>query len=171
MNKFKVVCASPINGSLGVRLWGVANDGRLVTTSQLNNTSHWGDWDDKEWKGAPENIVDLAAVPNRSGSEMSLWARTADNILHCRSQSTIGVWGEWLPKESVSPGKGWLGAPPLTCMCVGLMANGRAFWGFGEDKQLWVTYEDANQKWVDWYTKGWTASEGTPQNMRALFHL
>jgi hypothetical protein len=152
-----------------MQFWGVANDGHLYTTRQQLQKLEWEKWE--EWKHTPKNIVELAAVLDRSGSYMTLWARTEDKILHLRSQKQFGGWGEW--SVPPAPGKGWLGANPLTCMCAGLMAwdqRGKAIWGAGEDGNLWTTYETPATGWSPWYiwVKANPKDDKQPQGITAL---
>jgi phosphatidylserine/phosphatidylglycerophosphate/cardiolipin synthase-like enzyme len=142
MNKFKVVCATQVEGEL-MQFWGVAEDGRLFSTLQNGLYAGWEEW--KECSGAPQDIIALTAAPARNGN-ISLWALTADHVLHCTWQTPGQLkWVPWVAS--------WLGAPKLTCMCACLMgstAHGRYFSGWGEDGHLYTTYENP----------GWTTPWG-----------
>jgi hypothetical protein len=160
MHKFKVVCATQLELPSGMQLWGVSQDARLLTTLQKRPNAPWEAWSECAlWSAAPTprtapwDISALAAAPNPDGY-MSLWALTADHVLHCQSQLPNGQRG-WSDRDYP---KGWWNAPKLTCMCAGVMGwsmRGRCFWGVGEDGQLWVTYEDLATgplgRWVKFY--------------------
>ena len=164
MDKLNVVCATQLGAPFGMQLWGVGEDGLLYSTLQKTPSAPWGKW--SACSGAPQQIIALTAAPARTGNppSMSLWALTADHVLHCTWQipgQTPGQlkWGPW-----VAP---WLGAPKLTCMCAGLMgspANGRYFSGWGEDGFLYTTFEKPGwYPWAKWTTglpKG--ASQSNP---------
>jgi hypothetical protein len=69
MNKFKVVCATPLGGSLGMQLWGVAvggaKKGRLFSTLQKQSSGPWEEW--SECSEAPANLFALTAAQNVQG--------------------------------------------------------------------------------------------------------
>jgi hypothetical protein len=183
-NRFVVVCATQLESKGGMQFWGVTEAGRLVSARQRLTNGPWIWEDDWAGPGTPAtNIKALTAAPARNGY-MSLWACTADGVLHCKSQTSFTAWGEWS-----NPDTGWWPnpkSPKLTrIMCAGLMGwkdpamgdpkwpkRGRAFWGVGEDGNLWVTYEDLDGSgWVPWYVwndKNTPGQMPNPENITAL---
>src|ERR1700737_641703 len=104
MNKFKVVCATQLGGSLGMQLWGVAENGRLFSTLQKRPNAPWEEW--SECSGAPQHIITLTAASARNGC-MSLWALDPNGVLHCTSHTSVGV-DNWVWSD---PKYGWWPIP------------------------------------------------------------
>jgi phosphatidylserine/phosphatidylglycerophosphate/cardiolipin synthase-like enzyme len=165
VDKFKIVCAAQLGGSLGMQLWGVAQNGDLFSTFQNRPNGPWEKW--SQWAG--QGILGLAAAPNGRG-EVSLWA-LVDGFIFATSQKSVGDvnWGWSKPGPAYDPSRagdppgGWRspGGIPMRlaeiCACEPSYkgTSGRQLWAFGRDLRLYSTYETnrLDGGWCPW--KSW----------------
>jgi phosphatidylserine/phosphatidylglycerophosphate/cardiolipin synthase-like enzyme len=150
--------------------WGVGEDGKLWVTYEAiddplkNPLGGWTGW--YQWDVPPggSRIIALTTAVNGNGA-MSLWALTADHVLHCKSQRTAeDAWPDpWVAH--------WWNAPKLVGICASMQGGslGRAIWGIDEDKQLRWTYEQAvgGGGWKD----GWSPFDAAGEPPRDIGSL
>jgi hypothetical protein len=151
---------------MGGRLfWGVSKDGKKLynALATVDGKPLW-----KEWSGVnhPDRTEIITRLTTSIGGDgrMSLWALTADRVLHVRSQIP-GGWGDWGKWDT--PGPGDASKLELTDICAaqGALTSLRAFWGIGKRGLYW-TYETGVAQWTPWET--FPDPEGTVESLIAV---
>jgi len=88
------IAASQQGGTRGAQLWGVREDGALVTTYQETPGGNWSGWS-KESFFDIEPVYELTAAQQNNGC-VQLWAVTTKQVLKSISQTSPGGnWGGW----------------------------------------------------------------------------
>jgi hypothetical protein len=88
------IAACQQGGSRGAQLWGITEDGTLVTDYQVSPGGGWSGWSKESFFGI-EPFYELTAAQQNNGC-VQLWAVTTKQVLKSISQTSPGGnWGGW----------------------------------------------------------------------------
>ncbi|HWW76954.1 MAG TPA: hypothetical protein VNZ44_16255 [Pyrinomonadaceae bacterium] len=140
----------------GGQFWGITEEGKLITTSQVLPAGNW-----RPWQDVPETPKDLSKNPPvlpaqwvevtacTEGDLGSLWAiDTRQQLWHMSQQKKGGPWGPW-------QGPNWKNAPKLRNVAAVQMGPpvGACVWGITDEYKV-VQNTQSRAGLDDWW--GWS---------------
>ncbi len=134
----------------GIRLWGITEDFRLISTVQGPSITPWAPWSKPDWDGAPDQVFGVAACQqgNTLGQVFVLDER---GQLWSVSQTQYGNWSSFI-------GPNWNGAPTLKRICASAQGGGRGaqLFGLTDLGEIVSCYQEApgSEQWSNWFPFG-----------------
>jgi hypothetical protein len=146
----KRIAASQQGGSRGAQLWGIKDDGSLVTCYQLTPGGNWSGW--QGWPATPDNsqFIEITACQQGDG-RVALWGLdTQRRLWGIGQQSPGGDWGPWA-------GPNWVGAGKLNNIAAGQGNTGAIIWGIDEEYRMVYNFQTSpgSNKWSGWSSGDW----------------
>ncbi|HEX8176145.1 MAG TPA: hypothetical protein VF543_13580 [Pyrinomonadaceae bacterium] len=160
--QLKKIAAAWQGSTHGTRLWGITDEGKLMSCSQYMPAGNWAGWEN--WPETPSDLnknppvlparwIEVSACTQGDG-KAALWGIDSHMQLWGMGQeSPGGKWGAWV-------GPNWLGAPKLrNIAAVEMTVNtgretilGASIWGITDDYK--VVYNNQSRPGTnDWW--GW----------------